>query len=109
MGGLPRDGLAKEFGALLSMMRSNPVKLASWSTWNVPLPSNARTSVPAPPVRLSPAFSVAVVAYTVEPDGGATNVSLPGVSPTGGAAGAAYVPLWSVMVWIELVWKIAGR
>ena len=54
-------------------MRSNPVKLASWSTRKVPLPTNARTSVPAPPVRLSPAFSVAAVAYTVEPEEGADN------------------------------------
>ena len=54
----------------------------------LPLPTNARTSVPAPPVRLSLAFSVAAVAYTVEPDDGATNVSLPGVSPTTPGEGA---------------------
>ena len=95
--------------ALSSLMRSNPVKLASWSTRKVPLPTNARTSVPAPPVRLSPAFSVAAVAYTVEPEDGATIVSLPVVRPTtpGEGGGAAYVPVWSMMVSTELVAKIA--
>ena len=111
MAWLPRDSSADENVALSSVTRSNPVKAASWSRLKLPLPTNARTSVPAPPVRLSPAFSVAAVAYTVEPDDGATNVSLPGVSPTtpGEGAGAAYVPVWSVIVSMELVAKISVR
>src|SRR5262245_10517883 len=80
---------------LSSLMRSNPLKVASWSTRKMPLPTNARTSVPAPPVRLSPAVSVAGVAYTVEPVEGVTIVSLPVVRPTtlGEGGGAVYVPL----------------
>jgi hypothetical protein len=39
---------------LLSVMRSNPVKVASWSMRKVLPPTSARTSDPTPPVRLSP-------------------------------------------------------
>src|SRR5262245_24243406 len=95
IGWLPRVRLAKLVVALTSVMRSNPVKVASRSTPKVPLPINARTSVPAPPVRLSPAFSVAAIADTVEPEEGVTIVSLPVVRPTtpGEGGGDVYVPL----------------
>src|SRR5262245_53213011 len=99
IGWLPRVRFAEDVVALSSLMRSNPVKVASWSTRKVPLPINARTSVPAPPVRLSPAFSVAAVADTVEPEEGVTIVSLPVVRPTTPAegGGGVYVPLGSTI------------
>jgi hypothetical protein len=88
--------------ALSSLMLSNPVKLASWPTLNVPLPTNSRTSVPAPPVRLSPALSVAEVAYTLAPDEGVTTVSLPVVRLTmPGEAGGAVVSSATVKELLE--------
>src|SRR5438270_7153229 len=100
--GYPRDlhsfptrrssDLANEFVALSSVIRSNPVKVASWSMRNVPLPTSSEEHTSELQSQSKLVRRLAHETKTVEPDEGATNVSLSVVSPTtpGEGAGAVY-------------------